>query len=522
MAAFPTSVMARENFGGRFFITYQNSESPGVRREYLSERFEATLRDRVFERNDLALTFYLDNARDLSSDQTIRRYRGMLNLQNPYYTLNARYTPRQEITALEIPGGVEILDKDVMLDVRPPKLPRVRLSYGQVERFAENVSGNKTTNARGELYYTYQIFSTILNRYVSTSENAIERKTTVTGADLRAAHAFGSQFTFDTTYRYLLSQIRPTPGPRQDVTNHSFNGIFTGQYQRLVSGNLILNRRYLTNQNGVTVKTADDNHRASALFFPFSPATLELSDTYIRIEREGSVTSKSNYGTAQMIATGRVWRKTRGLLQLTRQFEFETINGIVPDHIYFARLESFDRRRFDARVEAGLYERVQGESRAYRYRNTTLFDVYLRPRRDLTLVPRATFSKFSNDFSFRGNDQATYGLNATWVARYVNLGMNLSHQVVTTGRRSVSNAATLNLSARLRSRASVNVSYGVRETDQFATSVRPWKYDESRTTNVWGQVWILPRGSVSVNFTHVDRDRGADQDYVAVNYRQEF
>jgi hypothetical protein len=232
--------------------------------------------------------------------------------------------------------------------------------------------------------------------------------------------------------------------------------------------------------------------------------------------------SKTNYGTAQMIATGTIWRKTRGLAQLTRQVEIETINGIVPDHIYFVRLESFDRRGFDMRAEAGVYERVQDETRDYKYRNTTLFDIYLRPRRDLTLVPRATFTKFSDTVSFTGNDQLAYGLNGTWTARYVNFGMNLTHNEITTGRRSVSNAAAFNMSARLRSRASFNVSYGIRETDQFATRLVPWNYDKSQTWNLWGQVWVLPRGSVSVNYTHVDREQGEDTNYVAVNYRQEF
>jgi hypothetical protein len=522
MAAFPTSIMARENFGGRFFITYQNSERSGIRREYLSERFEAILRDRLFERNDFTLTFYLDNAKDLSSDETIRRYRGQLNLQNAYYTFNARYTPRQQITALELPGGIEILDKDVLLEVRPGQnLPRVRLSYGQVERFAQNVSGNKTTNQRGDLFYTYKIFSTMLNRYVSTTANAIERKTTVTGFDLRAAHSFGPQFTFDAGYQYQLTEIR-SPGLPQDVTNNLFTGVFTSQYRRLVLGNLILNRRYMTNENGVDFDTIDDNDRISALFFPFSPVTFELSDTYLRTEQNDALESKSNYATAQAIATGTIWRQMKGLAQLTRQMEIETVNGIVPDHIYFVRVESFNRRGVDLRAEAGVYERAQEETREFRYRNTTLFDIYVRPRRDLTLVPRATFTKFSDTVSFTGNDQAAYGLNGTWNARWVNVGANLTHTEVTTGRRSANNAATFNVSARLRSRASVNVSYGVREGDQFATTLRPWEYDKVRTLNIWGQVWVLPRGSVSVNFTRSENEQQTVANYVAVNYRQEF
>jgi hypothetical protein len=66
------------------------------------------------------------------------------------------------------------------------------------------------------------------------------------------------------------------------------------------------------------------------------------------------------------------------------------------------------------------------------------------------------------------------------------------------------------------------VSYGVRESDQFASGRLPWDYDKASTLNVWGQVWVLPRGSVSVNYTHVDREQGDGSEYVALNYRQEF
>ncbi|HEX6944022.1 MAG TPA: hypothetical protein VF128_13915 [Gemmatimonadaceae bacterium] len=520
--AIPGRTMAREGLGGRFYITYQNSERPGVRREYLSERFEATLRDRVFERNDLALTFYLDNAKDLLRDETLRRYRGMLDIQNQYYSFNARYAPRQEITSLEIPGGVELLEKSVMLDVHPQNYPRVRLSYGQNERFNDNGTGNRTTNLRGDLFYTYKIFDMMLNRYVSTTANSVERRTTVTGANLGAAHSFGPQLTFDAGYQYQLSQQRPTPGAPQDITNNAFSGLVTSYYRRYVLGNVALNRRYITAENQQTLKTIDDNHRVSAKFLPFNPVNLEVADTYVQTKENGDVASRTHYGTMQLIADGTVYRKTRGLLQLTRQAEIETINSLVPDHIYFVRLESFDRRGVDLRAEAGVYERVQDDSRGYRYRNITLLDVYLRPRRNITIIPRMSFSKFSDTISFTKNDQATYGLNANWVARALTFGANLTHNELTTGRRSVNNAATFNVSARLRNRASFNVSYGMREADQFATGRLPWEYDKTNTLNVWGQVWVLPRGSVSVNYTHVDREQGDGSEYVALNYRQEF
>lgn len=218
----PMNAEARDKLSGRFNITYQNADRPGGRLEYLSERLEATLRDRVMERNDLAITFYIDNARDLASDQTFRRYRGMLNLQNAYYTFSARYTPRQEITPLELPNSVEILDKQLLLHIHPQNLPQIRLSYGGTERFANGHIGNKTTNVRGDLFYTYNIFSVGLSRYHTTTANAVEQKSDVTGADLRATKTYGPKFTFDAGYQYQLTESSRNPGlPRTSPTTTS-------------------------------------------------------------------------------------------------------------------------------------------------------------------------------------------------------------------------------------------------------------------------------------------------------------
>jgi len=519
----PVNTQARDKLGGRFNITYQNADRPGGRVEYLSERFELTLRDRVMERNDLAMTFYFDNARDLASDQTFRRYRGLLNLQNPYYTFSARYTPRQEITPLELPNSVEILDKQLLLHIHAQNLPQVRLSYGGTERFVTGYTGNRTTNWRGDLFYTYNIFSVGLNRYRTTSENSAQRQTDVTGGDIRAARSFGPLFTFDAGYQYQLSETRPTPGLPQDITNHNFTGVFTSRYRRLLQGTLTLNRRYLTNDTGVSAyKTTDDNDLASALFFPTSPVTFEYYQTFVRTEEADTLVSQTSYGSAQVLGDGKVWKNLTGHMQLTRRFDTNTIDGVVPDHIYFARVESRNRRGIDVRAELGVLERVEESTRRDRYDNSSMLDMYLRPWNNVTLVPRVQFTRFSDDIAFTGNDQSTYSLTGSWAARVVNFGMNLNRSAVLTGRQSVSNAATFNVSAALRGKSSFSASYGIRETDQFATSVIPEFYTKSRTLNVWGQVWILPRGSLSVNYTHVDPDLQPETNYVALNYRQEF
>jgi len=520
----PMSSQARDKLSGRFNITYQNADRPNGRYEYLSERFEATLRDRVFERNDLALTFYFDNARDLSSDQTFRRYRGLLNLQNPYYTFSARYAPRQEVTPLELPNGVELLDKQLLLHIHPQQnLPQLRLSYGGTERWVEGHTGNKTTNWRGDIFYNYSIFNLGLNRYRTTSENSTARTTDVTGADVRAAKSYASGLSFDLGYQYQFTETRPEFALPQDITNNNFTGVFTSRFRRALQTALTLNRRYLENDNGINVvNTTDDNDLLSALFFPTKPVTFEYYQTFVRTTEADTLVSQSSYGSAQILGDGKVWRSLTGHMQVTRRFDTNTIDGIIPDHIYFVRVESHNRRGIDVRGELGVLERVQEETRRDKYSNSSMLDMYLRPWKNVTLVPRIQYIRFSDDIAFTGNDQSTYSLNGTWAARAVNFGTNLNHSAVLTGRESVSNAATFNVSAGLRGKSSFSASYGVRETDLFATTFFPEVYSKSHTLNIWGQIWILPRGSLSVNYTRVDPDQGRETNYVALNYRQEF
>lgn len=298
--------------------------------------------------------------------------------------------------------------------------------------------------------------------------------------------------------------------------------MFTSRYRRTLQGALTLNRRYLTNDNRIQVfKSTDDNDLLSALFFPTSPVTFEYYQTFVRSEQD-TLVSQTSYGSAQVLGDGKVWRNLTGHLQLTRRFDTNTIDGIIPDHIYFARIESHNRRGIDVRGELGVLERVQEHTRPERYQNTSMLDMYLRPWNNMTFVPRVQYSRFSDNIAFTGNDQATYSLNGTWAARAVNFGTNLNHTAVLSGRESVSNAATFNVSASMRGRSSISVSYGVRETDQFATSTLPEFYAKSRTLNMWGQVWILPRGSISVNYTRVDTDHQPVSNYVALNYRQDF
>lgn len=517
-----TGTAAGSDISGRITVNYQSNETVGIRQEYLAERFEATLRDRIFERNNFALTLYFDNADNLTTDATFRRYSGMLNLDNRYYTFNARYEPKQTVTALQFRPEQQQYASTVLLDVHVPETPRLRLYYGKRERYLEGAQDNEIRELRGDLTYTYKILFVGLNRYQSKAENSSRRENVVTGADLRLTHAFGQVFNFDAGYQYRLNEEEATPGIPTDVTNHTLSGTFQGYYHRMLAATLALSRREIILDNAGRSETTDDNDMLSLLFFPYAPVTFELSRTYLRTETATDLT-RSDYGTAQLIATGDFWRRTHGRLQITRRADIDSYNGIIPDDIYYLSVRSMVFRGVDLRLDASVSERNEDTYRTDRYQTLSLLELYLQPWNNVTVIPRVQHLRFAQDVSFTGNDRATYGVTANFYARRgMTLGADLSRSLVTTGQQSESNSATFNMGLSLRKRSSLNVSYGINEVDRFNADPAVAPDTKSRSFNVSGQVWVVPRGSLSVTFTDVDRDDRDDSTVFSVGYRQDF
>jgi hypothetical protein len=507
---------------GRLTVTYQSHEFVGIRQEYLAERFEATLRDRLFERNNLALTFYFDNADNLTTDATFRRYSGMLNLENRYYTFNARYEPKQTVSPLRFRPEQEQFASTALLDIHVRSTPRLRLYYGKRERYLEGAQNNELRELRADLTYTYKIFFLGLNRYQSESENASRRENTVTGGDFRVAHAVGRVFNFDAGYQYRLNEEEQTPGFPSDVTNHTLSGTFQGFYRRLLTATLALSRREIILDSRGQSKTTDDNDLLSLLFFPYSPVTFEMSRTFLRTETETELT-RSDYGTAQVIARGNFWRRTEGRLQITKRADIDSYNGIIPDDIYYLSVRSLLYRGVDLRVDASVSERNEDAYRTDRFQTLSLLELYLQPWNNLTVIPRVQHLRFADDVSFTGNDRALYGVTANFHARHgITMGADLNRSLVTTGQQSESNSATFNLGLSLRKRSSVNLSYGINELDRLNADPAIAPDSKSRSFNVSGQVWVVPRGSLSMTFTDVDRDDRDDSTAFSVGYRQDF
>jgi hypothetical protein len=180
-------------------------------------------------------------------------------------------------------------------------------------------------------------------------------------------------------------------------------------------------------------------------------------------------------------------------------------------------------RGVDLRVDASVSERNEDAYRTDRFQTLSLLELYLQPWNNLTVIPRVQHLRFADDVSFTGNDRALYGVTANFHARHgITMGADLNRSLVTTGQQSESNSATFNLGLSLRKRSSVNLSYGINELDRLNADPAIAPDSKSRSFNVSGQVWVVPRGSLSMTFTDVDRDDRDDSTAFSVGYRQDF
>ena len=72
--------IAAGRLSGRYVLTYQDSRGTQFNSESFLQHYEATLRDRLFETTALSASIFFDNLKTLTTDRTIRRYRGEINL----------------------------------------------------------------------------------------------------------------------------------------------------------------------------------------------------------------------------------------------------------------------------------------------------------------------------------------------------------------------------------------------------------------------------------------------------------
>lgn len=525
-ALFADEVMAQGGLGGRFWLTYQNADNPLSRQEYFIQHYEASLRDRLLDQNDLVLTFYFDNSDDLIDNLTYRRYRGNLDLSHRYYTFNARYTPRQEVTALELDNSREVRRNQLALDIHVPNLPILRLSYDTRTQYARDLVATDIRDLRGDVRYRYRFLDLQANRLNSTSGPGNELQTDVTGASVRLAPMVRPWLITDAGYEFRLSEFDRAFGPRSTVTNNSVTGVFGARYRHDAAAILAFSGRRLSTDDVVDTESRDDNVNFVLSFFENRHVRPEVSRTYI-LSEQNAFRTVTDYVTLQVLADGELRKGTWGRAQVTRRVDIDTQGGVLPTHIYMTSLTSRLHRGIDMRIELVANETLEDTPTTDRFQTSSLFDLYLVPLMGWTLTPHVQHNNASDDVSFVHNDRSMLGLTVAYVPSFprMSLGLDASQIKITTGDMRDETAVAANMSFMLRARSTFNLSYGVRQTERFTTNPRiPRSELVSRdgTFNAHAQVWVARKASISINYTGVDREFLGDSDQLAVTYRQDL
>ncbi|HEU4365372.1 MAG TPA: hypothetical protein VFT13_07885 [Candidatus Krumholzibacteria bacterium] len=515
---------AGAGLGGRFWLTYQKTGEVQSQEEYFIQHYEAILRDRLFEQNDLRLTFYFDNSKNLTDDITHRRYRGHLDVIHRYYNFNARYTPRQQVSPLQLEPELEAFQNQLSLDIHVPKAPRLRLSYDTRSQYLDAARTVDVRDLRADLQYQYRVLELRANRWTSTSRNGNELQTDVTGASARATRTFSPLLTASGGYEFRLTESDRQIGPLSTVTNHTITGLLSGRYRDLMTAVLSGSTRRLSQEYIVDTDARDDNVNFILSFLPAGHVRPEASRTYIMTDQNGRRTT-TDYASLQVLVDGNVQKRTWGRAQVTRRVDIDTQGGVLPSHVYMMSVRSNLYRGVDLRGELTANETVNDTPALDRFQTSSLFDLYLAPWRSTTVTPHVQFTRFSDELSFVHNDQATSGITVNYIPRYprMSIGLDVNRTRITTGFRRTDTAGAVNVSLFMRSRSTFNVSYGIRETERYDSGGGSSPgISRANTLNAQAQVWVARRGSISINYTGVDRNPEIDTSQLAVTYRQDF
>jgi hypothetical protein len=515
---------AGADLGGRFWLTYQQNREPVAQREYFIQHYEAILRDQLFQQNDLRLTFYFDNTDNLADDLTYRRYRGQLDLIHRYYTFNARYTPRQTVTPLEIEPSTESFRNQFSLDIHVPRSPRLRLTYDDRSRYTDETQTTDVRDLRADLQYRYRMLDLRANRWRSESRNGNDLTTDVTGASAQATRALGRSVLASAGYEFALTESDREIGPKNSTTNQVVSGSVSWIYRQKMNALVAGSTRRLSNEYLVETKNRDDNVNLIFTFIPTPHLRPEVSRTYTMTDRNGD-RIVTDYASVQVLADGDVWRRTWGRAQITRRVDIDTQGGVLPGHIYLVALRSNLYGGIDLRAELNANESVYDTPLLDRFQTSSVFDLYLIPWPSVAITPHVRYTKFSDELSFTGNDQEYLGLTATYIPRYprVSFGLDVNRNRVTTGFRRQDTAGSVNMSMFLRGRSTFNVSYGIRETERFRAGAGSVPgTSRANTLNAQGQVWLTRRGSLAIVYTGVDNDPERDTSQFTATFRQDF
>ncbi|UCH83910.1 MAG: hypothetical protein JSW50_15965 [Candidatus Latescibacterota bacterium] len=516
--------LASARLSGRLFLTYQKTSSPRLFQEFFQQQLEATLRDRLFKDHDLRFSLYLRNDQNLTNNLTFRRYRGELQLAHRFYNVNARFSPKQKITPIELQASKETIENQVAVDLHVPKAPRFRFHVGTRSRYDRGVLNGSSSEYRGDLTYRLKMFDFEVNRWYTESENHTKNTTTVTGGSARITQPIGPWFLFRSGYDYQLTENQRNGGPRLTTDNHTVRALLNGNLKETIVGSFSLISRRLVPNGEPRPETSDDNIQFMARAFPKFPLHVDLGWSYLSSKR-GFVEMLSEYATAQLLLEGQPRRNVFGRIQLTKRFVIATRNGIVPANIFFVSLRSRVYQGIDLQGELNVNQQEQDFALVPRYQSYTNLRLFMRPTRSIQINPEVRFIKHSDKLSLSNFGRRTYRIVAVYsVANRVNAGFNLRKNIITNGTQRDELAATLNVGFSLRNRSSLNLSYGINEKEiKHVGSPTLAFLDSGATTfNVQAIVWITRRGSLTGNYSNVDRRNGPGSSYTSVAYRQDF
>jgi hypothetical protein len=515
---------ASGRLSGRLFLTYQKASSPRVFQEYFQQQLEATLRDRLLKSHDLRLTFYLRNNQNLTDDLTFRRYRVELNLNHLYYSVNARISPRQKITPIQLEASRETIENQIAVDLHVPDAPRLRFHYGTRNRYTLGAPTGSSEEYRGDLTYRFKMFDFELNRWYTESKNHTKNTTTVTGGSARFTQPFGRSFLLRSGYEFQLTENQRNGGPRLATANHTVTALMNGNYRELVVGSFSLTSRRLIPEEEARPRTSDDNFQFMTRAFPRFPLHVDLGWSYLHMD-QGFFESLAEYATLQFVLEGEPRKNVFGRAQLTKRFVIETRNGIVPANIAFISLRSRVCKGVEAQAELNVTQQDKTFAFIARYQSYTSLRLFLQPTRRWRINPDVRFIKHSDNFSLSRFDRSIVRLAAIYSATSrMNAGINLRKNIVTNGTQRDELAAALTLGFSLRNRSSLNLSYGINEIEIKHAGIPTPVTLDSKTANfnVQAVIWITRRGSLTGNYSNVDRGVGPGSSYTSIAFRQDF
>jgi hypothetical protein len=507
---------------GRIYVTYQNTSGTTMDNAYLSQNLETTIRDRLFEKNNLMLSLYFDNTSNLRRSLTTRRYYGRLQLSGLYYDLNIHYSPKQKITPLEVETSREITDKQVNLDINVPSLPNLRLYYAKKRQFTEGVFSGDSRSMRADLDYKYKFIEVGLNRWQDKSSNSSRNRTTVTGGRVRMARSFIHAINVNTGYEYILTQTERIPGTKMDVSNHTLSSLVSARYKSYISGSVSIVSRWLDSKNAEESTGRNHTFSARVNFFPASPVRIDLARDYIESRQDTSV-SISDYATAQLVMTGKLGENTNGRAQAARRFVIRSSRGAIPANILYFSLDSRIFRDLSTRAELNISQRDVKEYTKGKYQINSTFEIYAKPRRTLQLRTSVQYYKYSPTFSLLKNNRVVYSMTATYFpAGRFHIGVDAQRSMITSGQVQTNDAVTVNSSIAWSNRSNFNISYGFNTIDKPGEPADDESTGNRNTLTLQSQFWITGSAVLAVNYSRQAKKGGRAPEFLTVSYRQNY